>query len=195
VPEPSHDVDMLGELRVMRWVSLVIGVVCLVAGVIVLLEPSSSLATLAVVTGIFLLVDGIFELVAVLVTAPGGRALRVVLSIACAIIGIILIRHPTHSVVAIALLLGLWLIIAGAVRLATALTERASRLWNAGVAALELIAGIVIVASPDIGVATLALLVGIAFILRGLALCGVAWMIHGLEQEADRPAHTPATAT
>ena len=195
MPEPSRDVDSLPELRVMRWTSLIIGVLCLAAGVIVLLEPSSSLATLAVVTGIFLVLDGMFELVVALVGVPTGRVLHVLLSLACAIIGIILIRHPTHSVVAIALLLGLWLIIAGAVRLATAVTERESRMWNAGVAVLEIIAGIVIVSSPDIGVATLALLVGIAFILRGIALCAVAWMIRGLEQETHHGAHAPATAT
>jgi len=112
-----------------------------------------------------------------------------------AIIGIILIRHPTHSVVAIALLLGLWLIIAGAVRLAAALAEQSRRLWNAGVATLELVAGIVIVSSPGIGVATLALLVGIAFILRGIALCAVAWMIRRLAEDTGHQARTPATAT
>jgi uncharacterized membrane protein HdeD (DUF308 family) len=193
--EPIRDPDLLTELRVVRWVSLILGALCLVAGVIVLLEPSSSLATLAVVTGIFLVVDGIFELMVAFMGGPAGRTLRVVLAIACVIIGIILIRHPTHSVVAIALLLGLWLIIAGAVRLATALAEPSRRLWNAGVAALEFIAGIVIVASPGIGVATLALLVGIAFILRGVALCGVAWMIRRLAEDTGHQARTPATAT
>lgn len=53
--------------------------------------------------------------------------------------------------VAVPLLLGLWLIVAG-------------------------IAGIVLVASPGIGVATLAVLVGIGFIVRGLALIGIGWL-------------------
>ena len=35
----------------------------------------------------------------------------------------------------------------------------------------------------DIGVATLALLVGIAFILRGLGLCALAWAIRTARRE------------
>jgi hypothetical protein len=62
----------------------------------------------------------------------------------------------------------------GVVRLALAFEFREQRAWNIVVAALEIIAGIVIVSSPDIGFATLAVLAGIAFILNGIGLLGSA---------------------
>jgi uncharacterized membrane protein HdeD (DUF308 family) len=52
------------------------------------------------------------------------------------------------------------------------------------VAAVEIIAGIVIVSSPDIGFATLAVLAGIAFILNGIGLLGLGWSLHSLGQQA-----------
>ena len=44
------------------WLVVVVGVLSIVAGVIIVAKPSSSLATLAVIAGIFLLLDGILEL-------------------------------------------------------------------------------------------------------------------------------------
>ncbi len=52
------------------WLPVAIGVLSLIAGVIVLAKPSDSLATLAVVAGIFVLVDGIAELCARSSAAP-----------------------------------------------------------------------------------------------------------------------------
>lgn len=186
--------EVLSAFRWVRWGFAILGVLCVIAGVIVLAEPHS-LATLAVISGIFLVVDGIFEIIAAVVDGPEGRALRVVFGVVCGVIGIILIRHPTQSVVAIALLIGLWFIIAGVLRVVTALVERPRRVWMAVLGAVELLAGIVIVSSPDIGVATLALLVGIGFILRGLMLCAVAWLIGRVAGEATDAASGALTAS
>lgn len=49
-------------------------------------------------------------------------------------------------------------------------------------AALQIVAGIVLVASPHIGLATLALLIGIAFILNGIALVGLGTVIRALHR-------------
>jgi uncharacterized membrane protein HdeD (DUF308 family) len=187
VTESEPVAEVLSVLRWVRWGLIILGVLCVVAGVIVLAEPHS-LATLAVISGIFLVVDGIFDVVAAVFGGPDGRALRVVFGVVCGVIGIILIRHPTQSVVAIALLVGLWFVIAGVLRIVTAVVERPRRFWMVVLGAVELLAGIVIVSSPDIGVATLALLVGLGFILRGLMLCVVAWLAGRLTDEATRGA-------
>ena len=44
------------------WLLLLVGALSVIAGVIILFKPSDSLATLAVIAGIFLLLDGILEL-------------------------------------------------------------------------------------------------------------------------------------
>jgi len=54
------------------------------------------------------------------------------------------------------------------------------------VALIEIAAGIIIVAIPDIGVSTLAIFIGIAFILRGLALCAAAWLLRAVKHDGGR---------
>jgi uncharacterized membrane protein HdeD (DUF308 family) len=54
-------------------------------------------------------------------------------------------------------------------------------------AAVQVIAGIVIVASPGIGFATLSLLAGLAFIANGLALIGLAWATRLIAEQPARP--------
>jgi len=60
--------------------------------------------------------------------------------------------------------------------------------WHAFAGILELIAGIVIVANPDIGFATLAILVGIGFIANGIGMTALGWGMHEVRREASSPA-------
>ena len=62
--------DELRELTWGWWLALLIGVVSVVAGIIVIVKPSKGLAMLAVIFGIFILIDGIVELVAALSGRP-----------------------------------------------------------------------------------------------------------------------------
>jgi uncharacterized membrane protein HdeD (DUF308 family) len=164
------------------WVVILVGLLCVAAGIIVLAKPDISLPTLSVVVGIFLLVDGIFEIAGSFSRQTPNRGLLALLGVLSAIVGVILVRHPIAGVVAAALLIGIWLISFGIVHLVDAFDQSENRLWTVILALLELAAGIVIVASPDIGVATLAILVGIGFILRGVALCVLGWSIRSVRR-------------
>jgi uncharacterized membrane protein HdeD (DUF308 family) len=170
------------------WIFVLVGLLGVVVGVIVLAKPSISLATLAVITGVFLLVDGILEIVISFVDAPVDRGLVAIVGIVSAIAGVILIRHPFGAIVVLALLLGLWLLVNGIVRLIATLAP-AGTIWSALLALLEIAAGVVIVASPGIGVRTLALLVGIAWVARGVAVIVLGWALRGLRHSpgADAP--------
>lgn len=54
---------------------LLVGVLSIVAGVIILFKPSESIATLAVIAGIFLLLDGILELADAILRDTPNRGL------------------------------------------------------------------------------------------------------------------------
>jgi len=131
----------------------------------------NSLATLAVIFGIFLLVDGIVELVASFGHPAEGRVVAVIVGLLGLVVGIILIRHPTHAVTAIGLLIGIWLIAAGVLRLLRAIAIPG--LLQAVIAVVEIVVGIVIVSDPHIGYATLAILTGIWLILNGFGMIGL----------------------
>lgn len=164
------------------WLVMLLGILGVSAGVIVLAWPEISLVTLAWVSGIFLLVDGVSELVVSLSRRAEGRGLLALLGALSVIAGLFLVRHPIAGVVAVALLLGIWLVVFGLVRFVEAFgrVER-HRVWDLVIAAVEIIAGVIIVATPSIGVAALALIVGIGFVLRGLGTTMLAWALRDAE--------------
>jgi uncharacterized membrane protein HdeD (DUF308 family) len=181
----------LHELTWGWWLALLIGAVSIVAGVIVILKPSDSLSTLAVIFGIFILVDGVIALIAALSGETEGRGLLAVLGALSVIAGVLLIRHPLGGVKAVALLLGIWLIAAGVVRFVAAFSVPDHRAWRICVALVLAIFGVVIVSSPHIGYATLALIAGLCFICYGIGMLLVGWAMHvirhdGAAATADR---------
>jgi uncharacterized membrane protein HdeD (DUF308 family) len=175
------------------WLLMLLGALCVVAGIIVLAKPGDSLSTLAVIVGIFMLVDGIFEVAMSLSRRTESRGLVALLGVLNTVVGIILIRHPFAGVAAIAILTGLWLVCFGVIRFISAFETRERRLWNVIVSVVEVVAGVVILADPNIGFATLALLIGIAFIARGVALFAFGWMLHAAGH-VEAPPHPPTIA-
>jgi uncharacterized membrane protein HdeD (DUF308 family) len=168
--DADQEVAMIARIW---WAIALLGLLSLIAGVILVFKPSHSLATLAVILGIFILIDGIAELISSFGRDEGNRALAAIVGVLGIIVGLILIRHPTHAVTALGLLIGIWLVAAGVIRLIRAFAVGISVLWHAAVAAVEIVAGIIIVSDPHIGYATLAVLTGIWLILNGIGLIGV----------------------
>jgi uncharacterized membrane protein HdeD (DUF308 family) len=166
----------LRELTWGWWLAVLMGVLSVAAGIIVLAKPSNSLATLAVVFGIFVLVDGLFELAGALVGAVPNRGFLAVVGVLSVIAGILLVRHPLGGVRAVALILGIWLVADGVVRFIAASGED-HPMWRILVALVLVAAGIAIVASPRIGYATLALIAGIGFICYGVVLMLSGWAL------------------
>jgi uncharacterized membrane protein HdeD (DUF308 family) len=149
------------------WLLVIVGLISIAAGVIFVAEPSKSLSALAVVFGIFVLVDGIIELVMSFSHRTENRALAAILGVLGIVLGIILIRHPTHVVAGIGLLIGIWLVAAGVIRFVRAFTEGRRVALQIVIALLEVAVGIVIVSAPHIGYGTLAILTGVWLIING----------------------------
>lgn len=171
--------DELLEFAQAWWLIALLGLVSLVAGCILVAEPSHSLATLAVIFGIVLLFDGAVELIASLVGDEGGRGLAAIIGVLGIIVGIILIRHPTHAVSAIGLLIGIWLVAAGVIRLVRTVVTGERVLLGLAISVLEILVGIAVVSDPHIGYATLAVLTGIWLILNGIGTIAAALAIKG----------------
>ena len=182
---PAEDVR---EATSAWWLLVLIGLLAIAAGVVVLLKPEHSLSTLAVISGIFVLASGIFDIAISFSRRTPNRGLAAVMGALSAVVGVLLIRHPIGGVLFVALLIGIWLIAVGVVRFVEAF-DSDQRFWQIVVAVIEIAAGVVIVATPPIGFATLALLTGIAFIVYGVAIFALGWMVHSVHHEAGKPAY------
>lgn len=193
--ETSTDSEVLRDISGLWWVTLTLGVLSIIAGIIVLAKPSNSLATIAVITGIFVLVDGIVALLASISKSTENRGLTALSGVLDLVIGVLLIRHPIGGVTAVALFVGIWLMAMGAVRFVLAFGAASHRVWHVVIAMVEIIAGIAIVSSPGIGLATLALLIGVSLIVNGASFGMLGLALHNVEhEEAPAPPRSAAAA-
>jgi uncharacterized membrane protein HdeD (DUF308 family) len=163
-PEPASDSDLLTRSW---WVPLVAGILNLVAALIVLLEPHTSLLAIALVLGIYLLLVGISVMAAGLAADPRRWAL-VVLGALAVIAGIFVILRPGSAVHGVRVVFAIYLLISGALHLAVGASKDGDRANDVIRGVLELAAGILFLAAPKIGLTALALIVGIYLVLRGV---------------------------
>ena len=82
---------------------------------------------------------------AALLDGTQNRGMVALLGVLTAIVGVLLIRHPIAGVVAVALLIGIWLITIGVIRFVAAFEVAEYRGWNIVAGLIEVIAGAVIV--------------------------------------------------
>jgi uncharacterized membrane protein HdeD (DUF308 family) len=182
VESASAEDEGIVEASKLWWLLTLMGVISLVAGGILVAKPSQSLNVLAVVFGIFLLIDGIVALVWALRNRGTSRVLDIVVGILGIVFGLILVRHPSHVVSFIGLLIGIWLVAAGAVSMVRGIETRS--VWRIVIALLELIIGIIVVGDPHIGYATLAIVTGIWLIINGIATIGLSLVLRRAGREA-----------
>ncbi|NLT07037.1 MAG: hypothetical protein GXY03_12100 [Solirubrobacterales bacterium] len=160
------------------WLVVLLGLLSIVVGVLALAYPDVTLLALGLFFGINLLIAGALW-VAVGAnedSGGGGRALRLIVGFLAILAGLVCLVRPGASVLALLLAVAFWFVMVGVADLARAISEPQGRALSAFLGLIGIAAGIVLVADPDIGLTTLALLAGIAFIVRGTVevIAGIA---------------------
>ena len=110
------------------------------------------------------------------------------------IAGLVLIKKPFDTLVAFTLIVGVWFVVAGIVRFVVALGSPEGRGGNILTAILDLIAGILILAWPDLGLATVAVIIGIVLIMRGALFIVAGWQLHKLSSDPQGGTFVHASA-
>ena len=177
--------DMLGRLgRHWGW-AIFFGIVTLALGILALAWPGRTLIVVAVVFGVQLVVMGIWRFVAAFAAADvsgGTRVLYALLGVLSLVIGLYALRHVLITVLALALLLGIFWIVSGAVELFTALSNREmeGRGWAIASGILGILAGIVVLVYPAPSLLVLALVLSIWLIVFGIMAIVNAFRIRRL---------------
>ena len=195
--QPRGDAaDMLaGVGRHWGWV-LFFGIVTLLAGLFALFWPGRTIVVIAVLFGIQLVVAGIFRFIAALAAdeeSGGARALLALLGVLSFIVGLYALRNVLVTIAALALLLGIFWIVNGAVEVFAALSHRGmqGRGWTIFMGLLSVVAGVVVLVYPAISLATLAVVLGFWLLVYGIMEIVLAFRLRSLGHAAARIA--PAT--
>lgn len=168
------------------WLFVLYGLAALAIGVFFVASPHETLSVFTVIAGIVLVVDGVIAVVRAIAGERENRGLLALVGVISVVVGIVLIEKPFQSLTVLALIFGIWFVIVGGIRFIAAFAERQDRLANLLLALLDIVVGIVVISWPEIGLATLAIIVGIGLIIRG----GL-FMVAGFELRAA-PAEAPS---
>jgi uncharacterized membrane protein HdeD (DUF308 family) len=152
------------------WVVGLLGLLSIVAGVLALVYPNITLLALGLIVGVYFVIFGTLWVmlgVSEPLLSTGGRILRILVGFLGLIAGLICLVRPGAGVLTLLIALSFWFILVGVSDLARATEFHEHRVISAVLGVISIAAGVIIVANPDIGLATLALLAGIGFIVRG----------------------------
>jgi uncharacterized membrane protein HdeD (DUF308 family) len=177
---------------------MVVGVLSVIAGVLAIVWPGITLLALALILGINLAVLSAFTIADALSADADAddRTLRIVLGVSGIIGGMVILRRPGDTLLVLVVAAGVWLVMAGVLELIRMFTlDDGHRLLHAFGGVVDLVIGVLILALPDLGLATLAVLVAISFIVHGVLLTATGWRLRRARPEEAGPGRTPFSPT
>jgi uncharacterized membrane protein HdeD (DUF308 family) len=188
--------DELGRIgRHWGWL-LFFGILMVVAGIFAVAWPGPTVVVLAVLFGIQILVSGIFSFINAFATDESGgmRVWNVIIGILGIVIGLYAIRHIIVSVVALALLIGIYWVAYGISQIYSAIAhqEAPHRGWMGFIGALSVVAGVVVFMWPGISLVTLAFVLGFWLIVYGIMEIAVAFRVRSTIHHVQHAVTNPA---
>lgn len=179
---PDRD-SMNATLARHWWTFALRGVIAILFGVAALMAPVAVLLSLALLFGIYLLIDGVLGLVGTVraVSAHGHWGALLAEAVLNILMGLIALFMPGAAIFAFVLLTAVWALFTGGLMLAAAFRLHVSHgRWWLGLGGLaSLIWGVLLVLAPIMGAVVLTWWIGIYAIVFGVALLAAGWRLRG----------------
>jgi len=174
---PSNPISaQYAEIARGAWIWAVVrGVLAILFGIIAMAWPGKTAVVLAIIIGLFAIVDGIIDLVdAIRHRGTPGVGLRVLLGIVSLLFGLTLVIWPDEVIGFVLIMIAIWSIIIGALQIIAnvGIRKEAPGAWVWGViaGALGVVFGILVLFNLAVGLVALVWLIGIWAIVFGVVL-------------------------
>jgi uncharacterized membrane protein HdeD (DUF308 family) len=149
-----------------------LGAVAITLSILILAFPGTAIVSIVLIIGVLLLIVGIESVISGLFVkrwmASTGLGILVI------ILALVVIGFPEGTAVFLIILMGIALLIDGISRLVHGFGDKVSRRWSKGfrigVGVLEIALGILVMISPAVGVAFVALIIAIALLIVGVQM-------------------------
>jgi len=175
------------------WLFVVLGVICVATGIAAIVWPHITLLTLGILAGIYLMIAAVMEIIDAVSGDAGGRAMSAILGVLALIAGLICIRRPGESLLAVVIVVGVYLVAAGVLRIVRAFGSVGNRWWGFAAGAFDAIAGIVVLSWPELGLVTLAVFFAITMLFRGVFSIVIGLKLRGLRDVDATPPQQSAS--
>lgn len=177
---------------------LAAGLAAIVVGILLFAWPNETLALVAILIGVSLLVAGIKLLIEGFAGhrhGGAGRAADVVIGLLALLLGLYCLRHLDVTVVLLAVIVGIFWVIHGIADLATGMSAGPfpGRGLVIATGVLSLLAGLILIFWPAISLSVLVLVIGIWLLVYGAALSVMAFQLrqHGGTSGGPGPMAVP----
>lgn len=182
---------MFARLQANWWIFLVSGLVSVVIGAALLFWPDKTLSVVAWLIGLWIFFFGIIRF---LVSLFGGdtdsRWPMLIVGVLGIVLGLVVMRNPTETIALIAIISGVFLIIAGLLDVWRGLTnDFPERWWVAFGGIVSAGFGAALIFYTEITVTILAVIVGVFLLIEG-----VIEIIASFQIKAAEPPAMPATS-
>jgi uncharacterized membrane protein HdeD (DUF308 family) len=155
--------------RALLYALVVYGLLMAGLGIFLIVSPHEALKVVTVVIGVLLIVDGVIALVAGAIGRLESRGMLALVGVISVVAGLVLVKEPFGALYVFVTIVGIWFVLAGVSRLVHAFTLRDGRGAYIVGALIDVVAGVVILSWKDITLSTLAIVIGIALVIRGIA--------------------------
>jgi uncharacterized membrane protein HdeD (DUF308 family) len=195
----ENPVDAMSAVLARNWWVLAIrGVLGIAVGLIALVLPAATMLALVLVFAAYMLVDGVFAIMAAVRAAREHErwGLLVLEGVADIVAGVIAVVWPGITVLAFVLLVAAWAIVSGGLMLVAGyrLNIEHGRWWLLLAGALSVAYGVLLVVAPMIGALVLTWWFGAYALLFGVALLVLAFRLKARNDERSHPAVAQSAA-
>lgn len=167
------------------WAFVALGVVAAVLGLLLVLDLFTAVATLAVLVALGLLVTGIGELLSLGRYRP---VLNAVAGVALVVGGVLALVWPDITLWALAVVVGIDLVVVGVIRIVGALELRGQDWgWLLAGGVLSVVVGLVALVWPEATILVLGVLLGVRVLLFGIEELAFGLALRSLHRTAEPP--------
>ena len=181
--------DAMSAVLARNWWAVALrGVAGIIFGLIALMAPSAAMLSLALLFAAYLLVDGVFAVIAAVRAAQHHERWGLLLAegVLDLVMGVVVFMFPGGAVLGFVLATAIWALLTGALMLVSSFRLHGThgRLWLALAGILSLILGVLLVASPLMGAIVLTWWLGAYAVAFGVVLLILGFRLRGRHQHA-----------
>jgi uncharacterized membrane protein HdeD (DUF308 family) len=175
--------SMSAQLAANWWLIALRGVLAILFGILTFILPGVALATFVILFSAYMLVDGVFAIVAAVRAAQRHErwGLLIVEGIVDMVVGIVAFLWPVSAIFAFVIMIAAWAIVSGGLMIGAAFRLNLSHgRWLLAIAGLvSVLFGIALAVAPGAGALALTLWVGAYAVVFGIALIALAFRLRG----------------
>jgi uncharacterized membrane protein HdeD (DUF308 family) len=174
------------------WLLALRGVIAILFGLVAVLWPGVTVVVLTLLFGAYIVVDGVGTLIGAF--RRGQDAARRVALVLAGLIsiaaGVVMLLWPGITALVLAILVGVWALVTGALDIWVA--ARMGGQWlMVAVGVASMVAGVLVLDRPTVGAVAIALVIGVYAIIAGVLMLAEAWREY---RSWHAPRHRPVPA-